>query len=849
MAVNLLLVLCAVEPAVVWAPLDALRPAEERPERAPVAWTASSLDVALEPGPEAALTLRWTLLPLEPGMVDLPLLGVEAAVSSAEVDGRPALLSPGPDGMQHLLLDLDQPREVRVRASLPSPQAAINLRVAPAARRAVRVVGPWELAMAGAVRSRDRLDGGDPGRLNLSWRPAGERPPRPTLLRAESALALRLEGGAVEGSALLRWQVSRGSVDAVRFRLDGRAEELQVEGEGVLGTSRSGQTVTVRLARPVSGVLALRVRYRARLGEAGGDLPAPWPESAETQGYATLLLGEEALVVPSPGGGVEPVPARALPDWAQGLAEGTPLATFRMHGTDPQLGARVVRWEPIEGPPTVIDEARYEVATADQGRVVLRARYQVRNDRRQFLRLSLPDDLTLFSATVAGRAVQVSRDEQGRLLIPLEKSVETLSGLVSFPVDLSFFGRSARWEQRGERALATPAVDAPIAYARWELVLPPGYGAGEVESALTQVPAWSSREVGLSYGRSYGEALTEQENTFVLDGMNGAGGEAGVTDPVTGTFSLNFNYDTLSVESERTAIDQSGINLDELTAAESAENIEIGAMRKEEALALPRLNQRIPSARPPRKAPKPPPKPAPQKAQATVEATELSQVYWNAAYDAYKENRFEDSRALLDEALTIDPGNAAANALQDNLAVVLDTSGESADGEEEAATRRVRDMARAKTSSVALDQERLLNAADEAERSGDLQATAAALEELVQVSSVLAGVEQAEQVDMKGAYAEAQARLSSTREKLGKLEAPPPSVVAEPEPDEGPRPVVVAAPPPASGAKAPPALALPPSVPIPRAGQILRFEARLVPEGQPLTANITYHPARPSRSR
>ena len=687
---GLLWILSANAATTVFVPLDSiLRSRPEAPEQAPRPFLVDALDATVKPGEETRLSLRWTLTPLQAGWVDLALVGAELAVSGAEINGRPVALAPGSDGMQHLTIYLDSPVTVTVRGSVATPASALSLRALGGVRQRVAVEGPWEISAGDGVRlPGGRVLGGDRERLTLGWRPAGPAAEKPPLLRAEASSAARVDAGGVEVESVLRYRVVRGAFDAVQLRLDAGAEELDVDGDGVSGVSRAGDVVTVRLARPVTDHLELRVRCRRAGGE--GALPLPWPVAAEAEGWATLSRADESLIVPSPGAGASAVSNSALPSWARGLVEGAPLVSYRLSGAAPRITAQALRWEPIDGPPTVVDEARYEVASADHGRLLLRARYQVRNDRNQFLRVTVPEGLQLISVTVAGRATQASRDEDGTLLIPLEKSVETLSGLVTFPVDIAFLGEDAPWDRRGVRSALTPAIDAPIAYARWEMVLPPGF-SGEVEdTSATEVPDWSSRANGLQYGRAYGDgSLTDgrsDDSEYVLDGVNTADG---------GRFGRSLNQD-------------------------------LGGL-------------------------------------GTVNE-EASQQAWNQAYSAYKENRFEDSKALLDQSLALNPGNQAAVQLSGNLDVLLSES--IVTGEEEVAARRVKDLARAKTGDAERQQEELQSKADEAIRAGDYEEAEKTLERLVKVSGVLASVEQTETMDKKAALSSSSSQLDMVRREL-----------------------------------------------------------------------------------
>lgn len=728
---GLLWILSANAATTVFVPVDPLvREQPPEPERAPVPYLVDALDMTVQPGAETKLTLRWTLTPLEPGWVDLGLVDRAFAVSDAKLDGGRVALAPGADGLQHLTLYLNKPTVITLRGSVVTPASRLSLRALGGVRQRVQVEGPWEVSVPQGVRlPGGRLLGGDRTTLNLDFRPAGPPAEKPPLMRAEVSSAARLDSGGVELESVIRYRVVRGGFETLQFRLDPSAEDLDVEGDGVVRVDRQGELVNVRLGRPLTDHLVLRVRCR-RAG-VGGAVPLPWPIAAEAEGWATLNRGDESLIVPTPGAGAQAVSNSALPPWARGLAEGAPIVSYHLSGDRPSVSASALRWEPIDGPPTVVDEARYEVASADHGRLLFRARYQVRNDRRQFLRVTVPDGLQLISVMVAGHAVQAARDDDGTLLIPLEKSVETLQGLVTFPVDIAFWGEDQPWQKKGVREALTPAIDAPIAYARWEMVLPPGF-SGEVEdSTATEVPDWSSRANALQYGRAYGDGAAldrgDAETQFVLDGLN-------ISDRKN---KGKLNYDAISTPS---GYDEEG-----------------------------------------------------------------SQQAWNEAYTAYKQNRFDESKELLERSIALNPDNQAAHALSGNLDVLLSET--AVTGEEEVAARRVKDMAKARTGDAERQQEVLQSKADEAIRAGNYEEAEKTLEQLVRVSGVLASVEQSESVDKKAALSSSSGQLDMVRRERGSksvadekpapkpVQAPPPSTrtttAAAPTPAPEKRPVVV----------------------------------------------------------
>jgi hypothetical protein len=54
----------------------------------------------------------------------------------------------------------------------------------------------------------------------------------------------------------------------------------------------------------------------------------------------------------------------------------------------------------------------------------------------------------------------------------LEKSVETMLGFATFPVEVTWLLDGEAWGRRGEVSLVLPAIDAPIQSARWNVTLP-----------------------------------------------------------------------------------------------------------------------------------------------------------------------------------------------------------------------------------------------------------------------------------------------------------------------------------------------------------------------------------------
>ena len=117
--------------------------------------------------------------------------------------------------------------------------------------------------------------------------------------------------------------------------------------------------------------------------------------------------------------GAAVVDVRTLPPSILGVT-GTPvLLGFKYLGEDAAIALDVSEHEEVDVLVTLLDQAEATTMFTRDGRRLTRVAYQVRNNRRQFLRLDLPDGAELWSASVAGKTVQPAAGSDGRLMIPL----------------------------------------------------------------------------------------------------------------------------------------------------------------------------------------------------------------------------------------------------------------------------------------------------------------------------------------------------------------------------------------------------------------------------------------------
>jgi hypothetical protein len=140
--------------------------------------------------------------------------------------------------------------------------------------------------------------------------------------------------------------------------------------------------------------------------------------------------------------------------------------------TSRTLSLDIARYTPQAVLTANIEEAEYNALIAVDGKVLVQSRFAVRNNQRNFLKLTLPPTAELWSASVAGRPIRPGRAPDGSLLLPLEKS-RAGGDAPPFIVEVVYFERAAPWADRGRARVSLVSVDLPISKSHLLLHHPP----------------------------------------------------------------------------------------------------------------------------------------------------------------------------------------------------------------------------------------------------------------------------------------------------------------------------------------------------------------------------------------
>lgn len=531
-------------------PVDEYRALRERatpqpaqPASSPIDATLTRIDYELVADVESAsgralLTIDvlregWTRVQIPAGLM----------VRDARIDGQPVSLVEGPPphvllsraGRVVLTLDIVMPLASSAGTesiALPSSTAPISRAslVLPRSGVDLNVSGGF-IADRSETATESRWTAfGRPGQgLTLSWKRKVDdrRAELPLRTRARVTSIVGLGEDVSPVAANVRIEVLQGLAREVSLALPPGLVVNQVNGATVGDWDANDGALRVRLLDPISSEVSFVVQGETRAPREGAiTVPIVRVPSAEREsgGIAVDVVGA-GEIGDRQTRGLDPVDPADLGEIVAGR-ESPSMVAYRLRplaGTEARsLTVTVVRYTPQAVLIANVEEARYRALAAEDGGMLVEARYAVRNNQRSFLKVTLPARATLWSAKVSGQPIRPGVAEQGAVLLPLEKG-RAGEEAPTFVVEMVYLQRTESWLPKGRARLDLPALDLPVSRTGLELRYSPRYhinlepGTFRVEDDAGPFADALRRPVTLTV--SGGTAVGDADNTRRLQAL------------------------------------------------------------------------------------------------------------------------------------------------------------------------------------------------------------------------------------------------------------------------------------------------------------------------------------------
>src|SRR5215207_7060004 len=520
----------------------AASPAEPEPVAPPVEATLSRIDYDLKVDRdlatgEARLTVDvikngWVRVAMPDGLI----------VRDAQLDGRPVNLvmnttDKGP-GRADLLLSTTGRSVLTLKIvapvtsvagtdilHLPVSNSAVSHATVEMVRQGVdvRITGGLLLEHSeAATGSRWVANGKGNEPLTFAWRRRVDdvRASQPLRFRGSITQLVGLGEDATQVNAEVQVDVIQGLASEVRVKLPEQLTVNQVSGAMVADWDVANNELKVLFIEPVENTARFTLNDELRLPRSGKlDIPLIRLPSAEreTGGVAVEVLGAGEIKERQPNG-MEDAEAGELGQLISSR-QSPSLIAFRLHPADGKsvrtLSLNVARYTPQAVLTANIEEAEYNTLIAADGKMLVQSRFAVRNNQRNFLKLTLPATAVLWSASVAGRPIRPGRAPDGSLLLPLEKS-RSGDEAPAFVVEVSYLDRAASWTDKGRTRVSLVAVDLPISKSHLLLHHPPLF-------RVTPVPGLSGSFRVAGYAAPESSALRSEASPSATEQQRAEG--------------------------------------------------------------------------------------------------------------------------------------------------------------------------------------------------------------------------------------------------------------------------------------------------------------------------------------
>ncbi len=473
-------------------------PVEPNPEPPPMDATLSRVDYDLRvAGDLASGRASLTVDVLKDGWVRVPV-PAGLLVREARLDGKLVSLVPGDRnkgghlsallshaGRSMLLLDVDVPVTISAgdeSMSLPSTDSGVTRATVELPRQGVDLrVGGGLLSEQSESGSETKwlayARGNEP--LTFTWRRKIEDHHVELPLRMRGALtqltSLNEDSTSIYAEASL--DIVQGAAREVHLQLPEKVTINQVAGAMVADWEMKNGDLSVTFLEPVEHNARFVITGETHLPRDGViDIPLLRILNTEkdNDGVAVEILGAGEIKGQKTHG-LEEADASDLGETIASR-QSPALVAYRVRsgeaGQTRSLSINLARYDQQAVLMANIEEARYQILASADGKLLVRARYAVRNNQRNFVKITLPAGATVWSASLGGRPVRPGQSPDGSLLLPLEKS-RGGEDASAFAIDVLYLTKAQAWGDKGTERVTLPAVDLPISRTGLLLYYPP----------------------------------------------------------------------------------------------------------------------------------------------------------------------------------------------------------------------------------------------------------------------------------------------------------------------------------------------------------------------------------------
>ena len=314
---------------------------------------------------------------------------------------------------------------------------------------------------------------------------------------AEINTLISLMDVTMRGTASANIRVKSGHLERIQLELPEDVNLLSLSAPSLrthkVINEGGRQLIDVEFTQEMDGQFRIETNYERIASDADLELPVPTlsvvgAEVEQGRIAVEALAAVEVQVARSDQ--LSSVDPSELPQQLVLKTTNPILLAYKYVHTDPpyQLALQITRHPEVTVQSASIDQADYQTLFTQDGLAVTTARFTVRNNRKQFLRVVLPEGAEVWSATVAGRpekpAISATPREGREGIEGPEILIKVINSIEGFPVELVYATPLPEMGGLGRVRAHLPQPDMIVTSTRWDIFLPENFRYGNPDSNM-----------------------------------------------------------------------------------------------------------------------------------------------------------------------------------------------------------------------------------------------------------------------------------------------------------------------------------------------------------------------------
>jgi hypothetical protein len=319
-------------------------------------------------------------------------------------------------------------------------------------------------------------------KADVRWRKRPQEVERgPAKVYAETVSLLSIEDDALRVQTEVALSILQNTVSSVIIRVPEGYNVLEVRGSGIEDwrevKAKDALELEILFEYPKKGQFSLSLTAEKLLPDSSMAVDFEGftvRDSLREKGFLGIELKSASEVTLGDVEGLDKLDVSELPPVLINRSQKPLLFGFKYLRHPYALVMDITKHEELPVIGTVVDSASGVTLFTEDGKLVHRIVYSVRNTSKQFMELELPKGAQVWSVFVGGEPAK-PRFHETKILIPLNRSAQGATGLSAFEVELIYFERSSRFGWLGRKDSRFPVPDIIVSQMLWSVYLPQGY--------------------------------------------------------------------------------------------------------------------------------------------------------------------------------------------------------------------------------------------------------------------------------------------------------------------------------------------------------------------------------------